>query len=228
MLELSLAAAFMVGLLGGGHCVGMCGGIVGAVTMSLPGAKPRTGYLLAYNAGRIASYSFIGILAGAIGASSFFLDHVLPVEQVLYGLASLMLILLGLYLAGIWRGIVVLESAGGRIWRHVQPLSKKFLPVQTLPQAFMLGTLWGWLPCGLVYSVIVAALATGSPWRGGALMLAFGLGTLPALLAMGMMAVQLRAKLQNRMVRRVSGMLVLGFGVYGLLQLWLHASHMSS
>jgi sulfite exporter TauE/SafE len=228
MLELSLAAALMVGLLGGGHCVGMCGGIVGAVTMSLPGAKPRTGYLLAYNAGRIASYSFIGILAGAIGASSFFLDHVLPVEQVLYGLASLMLILLGLYLAGIWRGIVVLESAGGRIWRHVQPLSKKFLPVQTLPQAFMLGTLWGWLPCGLVYSVIVAALATGSPWRGGALMLAFGLGTLPALLAMGMMAVQLRAKLQNRMIRRVSGLLVLSFGVYGLLQLWLHASHMSS
>lgn len=222
MLELSLVAAFLVGLLGGGHCAGMCGGIVGAVTMSLPGSKPKTGYLLAYNAGRIASYSIIGLFAGAIGASSFFLDHVLPIEQALYALASLMLVLLGLYLAGIWRGIVVLEAAGNRIWRHIQPLSKRFLPVQTLPQAFILGTLWGWLPCGLVYSVVVAALATGSPWRGGALMLAFGLGTLPALLAMGMAAVRLKARLQNPRVRLVSGLLVLGFGLAGLLQLWLH------
>lgn len=218
MLELSIFSAFLVGLLGGGHCAGMCGGIVGAVSLSLPGSKPRTGYLLAYNLGRIASYGVAGLLAGAVGASSFFLEHVLPVERVLYAVASVMLVLLGLYLAGIWRGVIVLEAAGGRLWRHLQPWSRRFLPVSTLPQTLVLGSIWGWLPCGLVYSVVVAALATGSPWRGAALMLAFGLGTLPALLAMGMAAVRIRAVLQNVWVRRISGLIVIGFGLVGLLR----------
>ena len=198
MLELSLASAFLVGLLGGGHCAGMCGGIVGAVSLSLPGSRPRIGFLLAYNLGRIASYGAAGLLAGAIGASSFFLDHVLPVERVLYALASVMLILLGLYLAGICRGVVVLETVGGKLWRQVQPWSKRFLPVRTLPQALALGSIWGWLPCGLVYSVGVAALATGSPWRGAALMLAV---------------------LQHFWVRRLSGLVVIGFGLLGLWRL---------
>jgi len=219
MLELTYFSAFLVGLLGGGHCIGMCGGIVGAVSMSLPGQRQPLGYLLGYNLGRIASYTVGGLVAGLIGASGFFLDHVLPVERLLYALASLMLIVLGLYLAGIWQGVLVLERAGSGLWRQLQPLSKKLLPLRSIPQAFALGLLWGWLPCGLVYSVLVAALATGSALQGGLLMLAFGLGTLPTLLAMGMTAVRLKALLQNIWVRRVSGLLVLGFGVIGLLRL---------
>jgi sulfite exporter TauE/SafE len=219
MLELTYFSAFLVGLLGGSHCVGMCGGIVGAVTMSLPGQKPKMPFLLAYNLGRIASYTLAGVLAGLVGASSFFLQHVLPIEKVLYGLASLMLVLLGLYLAGIWQGVLVLERGGSVLWRKLQPLSKRLLPLRSTPQAVLLGLVWGWLPCGLVYSVLVAALSTGSAIRGGLLMLAFGLGTLPTLLAMGMAAVKLKAWLQNIWVRRVSGLLVLGFGLIGLLHL---------
>lgn len=219
MLELSLFSAFLVGLLGGGHCIGMCGGIVGAVTLSLPGQKPKVPYLLAYNSGRIASYTLAGMLAGLLGASSFFLNHVLPVEKLLYGLASLMLVALGLYLAGFWQGILLLERAGGRLWKKLQPLSKKLLPLRSVPQAFALGMVWGWLPCGLVYSVLVAALASGSVMRGGLLMLAFGLGTLPTLLAMGVAAARLKHFLQNQWVRRGSGLLVLGFGLIGLWQL---------
>jgi sulfite exporter TauE/SafE len=220
MIELSLIGAFLVGLLGGGHCAGMCGGIVGAVTMTLPKSRPKIGFLLAYNLGRISSYAFVGVLAGAIGASSFFLEHVLPIERILYGLASVMLIVLGLYLAGIWQGVTKLEKIGSIIWKKLQPLSKRFLPVTTISQAFLLGTIWGWLPCGLVYSVLVAALATGKPAQGGMLMLAFGLGTLPVLLAMGMAAVSLKSWLQNIWVRRLSGLLVLGFGVVGLIRLF--------
>ena len=144
----------------------------------------------------------------------------LPVEKLLYLLANLMLVALGLYLAGWWRGVLVLERAGGVLWKRIQPLSKKFLPVHTWRQAFVLGLLWGWLPCGLVYSVLVAALATGSALQGGALMLAFGLGTLPALLAMGMAAVRMKGFLQHLWVRRGSGLLVLGFGAFGLLKLF--------
>lgn len=220
MLEFSLTAALLAGLLGGGHCVGMCGGIVGAVTMTLPGSKPKLPFVLAYNLGRIGSYGVAGGIAGAVGASSFFLDHVLPVEKVLYALASLMLVLLGLYLAGIWRVLTRLEALGGRLWQHLQPYSKRLLPVRTLPQSLMLGVLWGWLPCGLVYSVLVAAVATGSPVQGGLLMLAFGLGTLPTLLAMGMAAVRLKKLLQHLWFRRLSGLLIAGFGLLALYRLF--------
>ena len=219
MPELTLFSAFLVGLLGGGHCVGMCGGFVGAVTLSLPAARARWPFTLAYNGGRIASYTLAGVLAGLIGSSGFFLEHLLPMEKVLYGLASLMLVALGLYLAGLWHGVLWLERAGAGFWRHLQPLSKKLLPLRSLPQAFALGLLWGWLPCGLVYSVLVVALSTGTALQGGALMLAFGLGTLPVMLAMGMAAVRLRDWMQRLWVRRASGLLVLGIGLLGLWRL---------
>lgn len=220
MPELSIISAFLVGLLGGGHCVGMCGGIVSAVSLTLPGQQPRLPYLLAYNGGRIASYTAAGVLAGLLGASGYLLEHVLPVQKILYAVASLMLVVLGLYLAGWWQGVLVLEKAGGLLWQRLQPLSKHLLPLRSPPQAFALGLLWGWLPCGLVYSVLVAALASGNAVSGGLLMLAFGLGTLPTLLAMGMAAVRLKALLQNIWVRRGSGLLVLGFGLLGLSRLF--------
>jgi len=219
MIELSLMSAFLVGLLGGGHCVGMCGGIVGAVSMHLPQSKSKVPFLLSYNVGRILSYTFAGVIAGLVGASSFFLEHVLPIQHVLYGISSLMLIALGLYLADIWHGVTHLEGAGKGIWKTLQPYSKRYIPAQNIKQAFFLGSLWGWLPCGLVYSVLIAAIATGSAINGGLLMLAFGLGTLPTLLTMGMAAVRLKTVLQNIWVRRASGLLVLGFGLLGLLRL---------
>ena len=219
MLELSLMSAFLVGLLGGSHCVGMCGGIVGAVSMHLPQSKSKAPFLLAYNAGRILSYAIAGAIAGLVGASSFFLEHVLPIQHVLYGISSLMLIVLGLYLAGIWHGVTYLENAGKVIWKILQPYAKRYIPVQNFIQAFILGGLWGWLPCGLVYSVLIAAIATGNIVSGSLLMLAFGLGTLPTLLTMGMAAVRLKTRLQNIWVRRASGLLVLGFGLIGLLKL---------
>jgi sulfite exporter TauE/SafE len=219
MIELSLISAFLVGLLGGGHCVGMCGGIVGAVSMHLPQSKSKAPFLLAYNTGRILSYTLAGSIAGLVGASSFFLQNVLPIQYVLYGISSLILIALGLYLAGIWHGVTYLEGAGKFIWKTLQPYSKRYIPVQNIKQAFFLGSLWGWLPCGLVYSVLIAAIATGSAVSGGLLMFAFGLGTLPTLLTMGMAAVKLKAFLQNVWIRRVSGLLVLGFGLVGLYKL---------
>ena len=219
MLELSLMSAFLVGLLGGGHCVGMCGGIVGAVSMHLPQSKSKAPFLLAYNTGRVLSYTLAGAIAGLVGASSFFLQHVLPIQHVLYAISSLMLIALGLYLAGIWHGATYLENAGKAIWKTLQPYSKRYIPVQNFRQAFILGGLWGWLPCGLVYSVLIASIATGNAVSGGLLMLAFGLGTLPTLLTMSMAAVRLKTVLQNIWVRRASGLLVLGFGLTGLLRL---------
>lgn len=221
MFETSLLALFLVGLLGGTHCVGMCGGIVAAVSLQLPGQGPHLGYHFAYNAGRILSYGLAGALAGALGAGAFFLDTLLPVQKALYGLANLMLILLGLYLAGLGAAVTRIERLGATLWRGIQPWSRRLLPVTRPSQAFALGALWGWLPCGLVYSALISALASGGAIPGAFTMLAFGLGTLPNLLAMGLFARQLQGFVRNPWVRRIAGLLVAGFGIWGLTRLTL-------
>ncbi|MDP2963309.1 MAG: sulfite exporter TauE/SafE family protein [Sulfurimicrobium sp.] len=221
MMEYSLFAIFLTGLLGGTHCVGMCGGIVAAISMQLPGQGTRFSYHFAYNAGRILSYAVAGGVAGAVGASALLLDGLWPVQQALYVLANLMLLALGLYLAGLWQAVTRIERLGGLLWRRLQPFSKSLLPVRNPFQAFLLGTLWGWLPCGLVYSVLITALASGSAISGAAAMLAFGLGTLPNLIAMGLFAQQLQALTRNIWVRRASGLLVAGYGGWGLIRLGL-------
>lgn len=216
MLDFSLLAIFLTGLLGGVHCVGMCGGIVGAFSLQLPGSGPRLSYHLAANLGRLASYVIAGLIAGVLGSTSAFLSHLFPAEKILYVFANLVLIALGLHLAGIWSGVLVLEKAGGGVWKRLQPLFKKLVPIQTVPQAFAAGMVWGWLPCGLVYSVLIAALASGSALQGGLTMLAFGLGTLPNLLLMGVFASQLQRLLTRRGVKLGAGLVIIALGLVGL------------
>ncbi|MDR3390330.1 MAG: sulfite exporter TauE/SafE family protein [Sulfuriferula sp.] len=219
MPELSILSVFLVGLLGGVHCVGMCGGIVTALSFATPNAKPSLAMLLGYNGGRLLSYALAGAIAGAVGASTLLLNDFLPVSRGLYAFASVMLILLGLYLAGLSRAVLVLEHLGSGIWKKLQPLMKRFMPVRNPLQAVLVGMIWGWLPCGLVYSVLISALATGSAAHGALLMLAFGLGTLPNLLAMGLLAQRLQRLTRQPAVRLVAGLLVAAFGVLGLARL---------
>lgn len=219
MITAGYLSLFFVGLLGGTHCVGMCGGIVGALSLNTAGAAPRIAYQLAYNGGRIASYTVLGALAGAVGAGGLLAGGVLPVQQVLFVVANLMLIALGLYMAGWWQGVAVLERGGRALWTRMQPLAARVLPVRTLPGAFIAGTVWGWLPCGLVYSVLFTALMSGDAVTGALIMLAFGLGTLPNLVAMGWFASGLRGFLQQPWVRIAAALLVIGFGAIGLLRL---------
>ena len=216
MPDSAYLALFLVGLLGGTHCVGMCGGIVGALSL---GAPARWSMHLAYNAGRILSYGVAGFLAGALGAASLTLDGQAPVRLMLYLLANLMLVALGLYLLGVTRALAFTERAGQHLWRHIQPLTRRFVPAKTVAQAFPLGVLWGWLPCGLVYSALTTALVAGSPGRGALLMLAFGLGTLPNLLLAGILLARVNEFVRRPLVRIASGLLVLGFGIYGLIGL---------
>ncbi len=218
MIEFSLLAALLAGLLGGVHCVGMCGGIVAAFSFRADGSTPPFRLHLAYNLGRVASYMVFGAVAGALGGS-LKLTGLMPVQIGLYVLAQIVMVLLGLYLAGFNQWVLVFERAGGALWNRVRPLFQKLLPVKSLPQALLAGMVWGWLPCGLVYSVLVTALAAGSATSGAALMLAFGLGTLPNLLGMALFARQIQPFMQQLWVRRAAGLTVAGFGVWGLLKL---------
>jgi uncharacterized protein len=219
MPEASLWMAFLAGLMGGVHCLGMCGGIVAA--MGMQGGAPKAEVQAGYNLGRIASYTLAGALAGLIGSAAFLSERLWPVQTVLYVLAQVMLILVGLYLAGLNQSVLRLETVGGRLWRQIQPRIGRMLPVDGFAKALLAGGLWGWLPCGLVYSVLVSALASGHATQGALLMLTFGLGTLPNLLAMGWAAARLRLWFRQAAVRLLAGLSVSAFGVWGLLQLLL-------
>lgn len=215
-MEAGFAAAFVIGLLGGVHCVGMCGGIVGALTVQTPRRGRAWNLHLAYSAGRISSYAVAGAVMGMIGGAGLMFNQVLPVQMLLYVLANLVLISLGLYLAGLGKQLTRLEALGASLWRRVQPYSARFLPADTAGKAFLLGTLWGWLPCGLVYSLLATALLSGGAASGAGVMLAFGLGTLPNLLLAGMAFKRLRDFTSNRRLRLAAGGLVAAFGFAGL------------
>ena len=218
MVEFSLVAVFLVGLLSGVHCLGMCGSIVGVFTAQVPKDAARWPFHLAYSSGRITSYAMAGALVGAVGQAGLLMRDAVPVQHLLFTLSSLMLVVLGLYLAGVWGAVRQLERLGGGLWKHLQPYTTRLLPVNTVPRALGLGGLWGWLPCGLVYSVLLTALASGNAMRGALIMLAFGLGTLPNLLAIGLFWEGIKGWVQSPRVRLTAGLLVAMFGVYGLVK----------
>ncbi len=208
--------ALALGLLGGGHCIGMCGGLMGALTMSIP-VQQRKGWtlwriLLGYNAGRIISYATAGALVGSLG----WLAQDLGLGMILRTIAGLLMIAMGLYLANWWAGLTQIERVGRGLWRHIEPHARKLLPVTSAPRALALGTLWGWLPCGLVYSTLIWASSHGDGLLSAMLMLTFGLGTLPTLLATGLMAERMLAFLRNRSVRVTAAILVILFGIWTL------------
>jgi len=216
-MEFSLFTAFTIGFLGRTHCLGMCGGIVGSLDAGI-GAGPtrRGGWLifhLFYNAGRITSYTVAGALAGLMGslAATASFGNALPVGQMI---AGIMMIALGLYLAGWWQAITLLEGAGQRVWKRMEPLGRQFFPVNSPLQALGLGLIWGWLPCGLVYSALALAMASASATQGALIMAFFGLGTLPALLSFGAFAGMLKKWVRNPLVRQASGLVIVVFGIY--------------
>lgn len=240
---MNLLPVLIAGLAGSVHCAGMCSGIVSAFSAGAPrsgaararvipiaqggsGALAMTagsslgaaaiGHVLAYNAGRIGSYMLAGAIAGGLAGSAASLARIPAFQLAGYWLANLMLVAMGLYLMDAWRGLARIETAGGVLWRRVQPLVKPLVPMDTPLKALALGGLWGWVPCGMVYSMLLTAMLSGSALDGALVMGAFGLGTLPMLLAMGMAGAKLRQYLQQRAVRVACGLLVLGFGLLGM------------
>ncbi|MCP3870187.1 MAG: sulfite exporter TauE/SafE family protein [Gammaproteobacteria bacterium] len=216
-------SVFLVGLLGGVHCVGMCGGIVAALTFGVAkqqhqGIAAIMPYQLAYNAGRIASYVLAGAIMGALGV---LLARFMPVyyaQQVLLAVAGLFMVLMGLYLAGWWMVLNRVERLGGWLWKRIEPLGRQLFPVRAPLQALGVGLVWGWVPCGLVYSMLVTAVAAGSALKGAGLMLAFALGTLPNLLVIGALAGAAARLARSSIARQVAGGTVMLFGFYTLWQ----------
>ncbi len=226
---LALAAA---GLASGVHCLGMCGGIASLsglaadkrvipIRAASPDAAATTrgaGFarVLAMNTGRIATYTLAGAIAGSLGSAGAYASGALAAQTLLMLIANLMLIAIGLYLAGAVRLLAPLEALGRPLWRRVQPLAGRLMTAPGVWNGLLAGLVWGWLPCGLVYAALGVAVFAGSPAGGALGMLAFGLGTLPTLLAAGFAFGRLRGFLGRPLVRYGVASLVLGFGVAGL------------
>jgi sulfite exporter TauE/SafE len=200
-----LTAAFITGFLGSAHCFGMCGGISGlfAVNASIASQFPKA---IAYNTGRILSYAFLGVVVAVLGKTAVdsIPDLVAPVRLA----SGLLIVLVGLQLAFGWRILAPLENAGARLWKRIAP---GLVPVNSIPQAFGLGLIWGWLPCGLVYSVLLLAATTAEPGGGGLVMIAFGLGTMPAMVATGVSASKLAQFMSGK--RMGAGLLIVLLGL---------------
>jgi sulfite exporter TauE/SafE len=205
-------ALLATGFVSGVHCVGMCGGIVCAFSDRGAGLQRQ----LAFNLGRISSYAAAGAAAGLLGSAGAWIAGAMPAQTALYVLANVMLLLVGLHLAGAGGWLARIEAIGAPLWRRLQPLAARLLPARSPGQAYAAGLVWGWLPCGLVYGALAAAAFAGGPAAGALAMLAFGLGTLPNLLVAGLAAARVRAFTMRRAVRVAAGSVVFGFGAVGL------------
>ena len=221
-MEYSLLFALTVGFFSTLHCLGMCGGIIGALSFSLP-EEVRLNrwrfipYLLAYNTGRILSYAAAGALIGYLGMTIF--TNLSPKygHTVLQWIAALFMIAIGLYLAGWFPRFALVENLGKPLWQKLEPMGQGLLPVKSPAQALLFGLVWGWLPCGLVYAAIVYAAATGGAVNGALFMAFFGLGTLPTVLSAGILAHWVARLSRMPRVKRGAGVFIIILAVFTLV-----------
>jgi len=209
----ALGSALLAGIAGAGHCAGMCGGIAGATLLARPHAPISTAFVT--GAGRILSYALAGALVAAPG---LWLGAVFGTPErtfLVRGIAGALLILVGLALLMPRGPLRYLEHIGQRAWRYIQPLAAAGLRRGDLAGMALVGALWGFLPCGLVYGMLIVAATTGDPLRGAALMLAFGIGTLPAVIATGL-AIN-AGWVRSGALRKVSGMVLIALGLWTAL-----------
>ncbi len=219
---LTIGAALLLGLAASAHCLAMCGGIsaaLGVVTARRPDGKPRRNLLAAYQLGRVVSYTLAGLLFATIAGSAIaWLDDA-TVRTTLRMITALVLLAGALVAFGVLRDTG--HAIGRVVWPRLAPLGRKLIPVTTAPRAIAFGMLWGWMPCGFVYTVLMIATLSLDPLRGAATMAAFGIGTVPALL-LGALGAQKLAKVAARApVRQSAGVVLLASAALTFASPWI-------
>lgn len=226
----TLSSAFLLGFFSTLHCIGMCGGIIGALSLSLPieirHSKARLfSYVATYNIGRLLSYTAAGLIAGALGSGLLQSTGFDQGHAVLRSIGIAMMIAIGLYLTGWLPQLARIEKIGIPVWRRLEPVARKLIPVASIPKALAYGLIWGWLPCGLVYFVLIWALTAGDAIQGGLTMLAFGLGTLPTLMTAGFMTSWITRFAHSTRARQVVGVLIIVMAIASLFIPMEHHHH---
>ncbi len=219
-----LSAAFLVGFLGSLHCVGMCGGLVTTLAMS----QKRTWWsgLISYQLGRILTYTFLGLLAGMMGMVITQVTWFADVQRGLTLFAGSLMILFGFTLAG-WLPdpLVKMMSQLSRMiglskWIHAATNSR--MPMSW----FMVGLFNGLLPCGLVYAGLALSLTSGSIGLSAAMMLSFGLGTVPAMMFVPVVLKSASPKARG-WVLKVAAILLILMGAFTMIRgsALMHSMH---
>ena len=226
----TLTSAFLLGFFSTMHCIGMCGGIIGALSLSLPveirNNKPKLfAFVLSYNIGRITSYSIAGLIAGAVGTGVLQSAGFDQGHAVLRIIGVSMMVAIGLYLTGWLPQLASVEKIGIPVWKRLEPIGRKLVPVTTIPKALTYGLIWGWLPCGLVYFVLIWALTAGDAISGALTMLAFGAGTLPTLITAGFMTSWITRFAHSTRARQVVGLLIIVMAIGSLFIPMEHQHH---
>ena len=232
-MSLSIFNAFIVGLFSTLHCLGMCGGIIGTLTMSLPESVRNNNlrllsYTSVFNLGRLLSYTLAGAIAGAFGQTV--MEAISPryAHVLLQVFATLIMVGIGIHLAGWFPRFNVIEKIGTPLWQKLEPLAHKLLPVQKHSHAFLFGLVWGWLPCGLVYAALIWSTSSGDSMHGALFMLAFGAGTLIPVMTAGMLTGWMVRLSQIPNIKPIIGTLIIIMALLSLgitLQQGLDATH---
>lgn len=209
----ALSAALLAGLLGSAHCLGMCAGISGlfAVNTGVATLRSELPFAITYNLGRVLSYSLLGVIVGAFG--SVIIKASPAIASGIRMLSGIVIILVGLKVAFDLRYLNAIERMGATLWSRIAPAARNLVPVTTLPRALGLGLIWGWLPCGLVYSVLLIAATSADATSGALIMIAFGIGTMPAMVMTGLGAAKLSLLMRRRGTRVGLGLLIVVLGV---------------
>lgn len=210
-----LSTAFLAGLLGSGHCFGMCGGIAAGLGAMSKGRAVVPA--LQFNLARLASYAILGLLAATVLSG---VSGLVPIGRWLRVLTAVMIMLIGLKFLFNFRGIEFIERGGAGLWKKIMPFAMKASNRQDALGRVLLGVCWGFIPCGLVYSVLMTAASTANPLGGALTMLAFGAGTLPSMLGLTVAAPALSAFLEDRTVRRLIGFALIVLAIWTLLMMW--------
>ncbi len=216
----SVLAAFLVGLGGSAHCALMCGGISAAIGAGI-GPSRRVPLVLLAQLGRILGYALAGTLMALLGAT--LLTHLAgdPARRSTQLLLGLAWIAMALRLSGRWTGSRGGQALTQAFWRRLQPLTRRVWPIRSAPRALAAGALWGWLPCGMSYAMLLVAAASADPGQAALLMLAFGLGTVPTLLIPALAVARLQGFVLGPLARRSIAALMFAFGLFIAISPWL-------
>lgn len=222
----SYFTAFAMGLFSSLHCIGMCGSIIGTLTLSL---KPEIrnnkstlfSYVLNYNLGRISSYTLAGLLVGLAEMLLTFPFGAGHGHRILQLFSASIMVGAGLYIAGWFPRFAYIEKVGAKLWKQLEPYGHKLIPVSSRTQAYLFGMIWGWLPCGLVYAALALAATTGDIGRSAMTMFAFGLGTLPSVMGVGIMTDVLTKLSRMQRFKQVVGLLLVFIALIAVFP-WLN------
>lgn len=221
-LSMLIGSAFLMGILGSGHCAGMCGGIAALAGYATNTSRAGSQFscILCFNLGRLFSYTSFAVCISLAIRSFEQLTGFNQIGTAFEILAASLLCITGIHLTGWFKSLHFIERQGQRFWKKVMPIAQKLLPIKSYYHAFLLGILWGWLPCGLLYSALSFSALSPSPIYAGLTMFSFGLGTLPSMLTAGYFSSKLTQWIKNQRVRTSLGLGFLCMGGWSTFRIF--------